>query len=237
MDRYHNTNLFTTQHLSPEVRTLLENSLFPWQAIAQLPQLLHDKIAQVPIHKRIPPGLLPNSVKIYGEDVVIEPGVRIEDFVVIKGPTYLAAGTELRACAYIRGGVFAEKDVLIGHSTEVKNSLLLPQAKMAHQSYVGDSLLGSDVNLGAGTKVANLKLRKTPISLHLTIPSPHATPTTNTIYTQMRKLGAMMADGSATGCNVVTNPGTLFLQGAVALPGKVVGGVVEKTFLSSKKKN
>ena len=243
MDRYCNKNLFALSHLSPPVRTLLlEGSTFPWQAVTGLPQLLCDTIAQVPHNERIAPGTLPDNAQVYGDDVVIEAGVRIEDFVVIKGPTYLRAGAQLRACAYLRGGVWAEPDTLIGHSTEVKNSLLLAGAKMAHHAYVGDSLLGNDVHLGAGTKIANLKLRKTPISLYLRAcdssqeTPAQETPTKKQINTQMRKLGAMMADGSATGCNVVTNPGTLFLKGAIALPGKVVGGVVEKTFLSPNKR-
>ena len=49
------------------------------------------------------------------------------------------------------------KKCMVGHATEVKHSVFLDEAKAKHFAYLGDSILGRDVNLGAGTKCANLR--------------------------------------------------------------------------------
>ena len=46
---------------------------------------------------------------------------------------------------------------VLGHASESKHSLFLPGAKAPHFNYVGDSILGSNVNLGAGVKLSNLR--------------------------------------------------------------------------------
>ncbi len=46
---------------------------------------------------------------------------------------------------------------MVGASTEIKRSILLPHAKAPHLNYVGDSILGSGVNLGAGTILSNFR--------------------------------------------------------------------------------
>ena len=59
--------------------------------------------------------------------------------------------------------------------------------------------MGHETNLGAGTKLANLKFNKK--NVHIKIGE-------DVIDTGTHKLGAILADRAQTGCNVVTNPGT-----------------------------
>jgi bifunctional N-acetylglucosamine-1-phosphate-uridyltransferase/glucosamine-1-phosphate-acetyltransferase GlmU-like protein len=95
----------------------------------------------------------------------------------------------------------------LGHCSEAKNSLFLPRAHAPHFNYVGDSVLGHDVNLGAGTKLSNLAMSsekdpqtgKRP-SIRLIIDGQH-------YDTGLAKMGAILGDGAQTGCNSVLNPG------------------------------
>ncbi len=98
---------------------------------------------------------------------------------------------------------------VVGHVTEVKNSVFFAKAEAGHFAYVGDSLLGRHVNLGAGTKLANLQLRtpaqkegREPYSVILERDG-------ETMDTGLRKLGAVLGDDVEIGCNTVTSPGTL----------------------------
>lgn len=89
---------------------------------------------------------------IIGHNTVIEHGA------MIKGPTIIGNNCEIRSGAYIRGNVIISDNCVIGHSTELKNSILLHNVQVPHFNYVGDSILGHNVHLGAGAIVSNLRL-------------------------------------------------------------------------------
>ena len=89
--------------------------------------------------------------------VFVHETARIGPHAYVQGPAWFGPGTNVGHAAYVRGGVVAVADVNIGHATEVKHSLLLPEAKAPHFNYVGDSVVGSRVNMGAGVKLANFK--------------------------------------------------------------------------------
>jgi NDP-sugar pyrophosphorylase family protein len=128
---------------------------------------------------------------------------------MIKSPAIIGDMSEVRQGAYLRGYCLAGKKCVLGHTTEIKHSIFLNDAKAGHFAYVGDSILGNDVNLGAGTKLANLRF----LPGNITVFSEG-----EPIDTFRRKLGAILGDGCQTGCNSVTSPGTLMAQGAVLMP-------------------
>lgn len=143
--------------------------------------------------------------------VYIEEGCSIEPFSYIKGPCYIGKGTEVRHGAYIRGNCYIGPNSVVGHSTEVKESLFFDGAKAGHFAYVGNSLLGCSVNLGAGTKLANLKLKKNLVYYK----DPESS---KIISSGLNKFGSILGDESQTGCNSVLSPGTLLLPGSSLLP-------------------
>jgi NDP-sugar pyrophosphorylase family protein len=105
----------------------------------------------------------------------------------------------------------------VGHTSELKSALLLNSAKAAHFAYVGDSILGIDCNLGAGTKCANLRLD------HGLVPLRFA----DTVASSgLKKFGAVFGNRAQTGCNAVTNPGTLLLPHAILLPNTTGQGAI-----------
>lgn len=160
----------------------------------------------------------PDAYLIHPEKIFIDEGVIVEPGAYIQGPCVLGKGSVVRHGAYLRGNVITEENCVIGHTTEVKNSIFLKGAKAAHFAYVGDSILGNDVNLGAGTKLANLRMDRKTIYAY--------TQMGEKIDTGRKKIGAILGDGAQTGCNVVTNPGTFLLPSAMLLPLQCGKGVV-----------
>ena len=146
---------------------------------------------------------------ITGSQIAIGKGVLIETGAMVKSPAIIGDYTEVRQGAYLRGYCLAGKRCVIGHTTEVKHSIFLNDAKAGHFAYVGDSILGANSNLGAGTKFANLKFIGGSIHIYLD---------GEWIDTGRKKLGAILADDCQTGCNSVTSPGTLMAKHAVLLP-------------------
>lgn len=193
--------------------SLFENCDFVWQALSRISNYL----ANYPLGKiscDIPKGaFLVNPEKIaIGSGTIIEPGA------YIKGPCIIGENCVVRHGAYIRGDLIAGNQCVIGHDTEVKMSIFLNGAQAAHFAYVGDSILGNRVNLGAGTKCANLRFDHGNIEI---------TVNKERFKTGLRKLGAIFGDDSQTGCNAVTNPGTLFGKNACCYPCTNVNGMIE----------
>lgn len=143
-----------------------------------------------------------------GQGSIVEPGA------LIMGPTIIGDYTEIRQGAYVRGEVIVGHHCVVGHTTEVKHSVLLGESKAGHFSYIGDSLLGK-VNLGAGTKLANLKVF--PSTIKITIDDKK-------YDTGLRKFGAILGDGVETGCNTVTTPGTLVSPEVLCYPNSTLRG-------------
>ena len=151
-----------------------------------------------------------------GTGIIIEAGVRVEAGAYVRGPCLLATGCEVRHGAYLRGNVIAGRGCVLGHATEIKNSVLLNEVKAGHFAYIGDSVLGNQVNLGAGVKLANLKLNtRSSIKIH----HQH-----HGIDTKLRKFGAVLGDRTQIGCNAVTNPGTVLARESRVYPCIAVAG-------------
>ena len=143
------------------------------------------------------------------DQVHIAPGALVEPGALLKGPTYIGPGTEVRQGAYLRGACLVGVGCVVGHTTEMKNSVMLDGAKAGHFAYLGDSILGREVNLGAGTKLANLKI----------VERPYHIKAGDTVYhVARRKFGAILGDNCQTGCNSVTNPGTVLGRGSLVAP-------------------
>jgi len=149
---------------------------------------------------------VPAGVHLLGNRISIAAGCSIEPRAVIVGPAILEEGVQIRTGAYVRQNVLLCAGSLVGAHSEVKGSILLPGAKAPHQAYVGDSILGRDVNLGAGTICSNVKNVGREISFSAG---------GETYHTGLRKFGAILGDGCKTGCNTVLNPGVLMGPGSV----------------------
>ncbi len=160
----------------------------------------------------------------------------VEDNVVIKGNIHLEENSVIKSGTYIEGPVWIGKDCTIGPnsylregtvlcgrnkvgaSTEIKNSILMKDAKAPHHNYVGDSIIGENSNLGSGTKIANLRLDKKKIEV------VHKGVKHNT---ERKKLGAIIGSNVNTGINASINAGTILGNNVKIGPNSLVSGTYE----------
>ena len=152
---------------------------------------------------------IPRGVHLLGERISIGASCRIEPGAVIVGPAVIGDGVVIRTGAYIREYVLLSGTSLVGAHSEIKASILMPGAKAPHQAYVGDSILGRDVNLGAGTILSNVKNIGREVSFRAG---------GKLVHTGLKKFGAVLGDGVKTGCNTVLNPGVLLGRACVTYP-------------------
>jgi len=213
MNRLTSSHFFDLSAYQHEL--LFKDCEYVWEALTSIPLFMEGTSLGV-IEGNISQDaylINPELISI-GEGSVVEPGA------YIKGPCVIGRDCTVRHGAYIRGGLITGNGCVIGHATEIKNSILLDDVHAAHFAYVGDSILGNRVNIGAGTRCANLRLDKQPVAIF---------DDSVRIETGLRKFGVIMGDDAQTGCNAVTNPGTLFGKGMVCYPCKSVGGVLFAT--------
>lgn len=155
----------------------------------------------------------------------------IEENAVLKGLVSIGKGTVVRAGSYIQGPVIIGENCdvgpncfirpgtaigdncHIGSAVEIKNSIVMRGSKVPHHNYIGDSIIGEGCNLGAGTKIANLRLDKKDISVGI-------------VETGRRKFGAILGDEVQTGINTSINVGSLIGDHTCIGPGAIVSGVV-----------
>jgi len=198
--------LFDASRLPPALRILLTPER-PWEVLAALDGF----VAGLSDHRE---GAVHPSAIVEGQ-VVLEAGASIGPFAWVRGPAWIGEGAEIGHAAVVRGGCIMAAGAKIGHASEVKRSLLLPGAKAPHFNYVGDSVLGADVNLGAGVKLANLKNDGSEVHV-------------GEVATGLRKFGAALGDGVQIGCNAVLAPGTIVGAHTIIYAGAVVRGEVPR---------
>jgi UDP-N-acetylglucosamine diphosphorylase / glucose-1-phosphate thymidylyltransferase / UDP-N-acetylgalactosamine diphosphorylase / glucosamine-1-phosphate N-acetyltransferase / galactosamine-1-phosphate N-acetyltransferase len=149
-------------------------------------------------------------------------GTQLEPSAIIKGPTIIGDNCDIRQGAYIRGNTLIGNQCVIGHNTELKNSILMDHTEAGHFNYIGNSIIGSHVNLGAGSKLANLQFRSADEKLKGYINPIHICLDFETLDTGMEKLGAIIGDNVELGCNTIVCPGALIGKDVWVYPGLTV---------------
>ncbi|MDO8683768.1 MAG: glucose-1-phosphate thymidylyltransferase [Armatimonadota bacterium] len=200
-----------------EYDDLFEGCEYVWEAISGIGKFALTYIASRDgngVAGRVMTGahIADTQTVVIGEGTVVEPGAYIE------GPTIIGYDCQIRHGAYIRGNVVIGNNSVVGHATEIKNSIMLNYSQAPHFAYVGDSILGNNVNLGAGTKLSNLPVMsekdnsgKRP-TIKIEIDGKE-------YDTGLVKFGAIIGDESQTGCNVVANPGCIIGKRTLVYPG------------------
>jgi bifunctional UDP-N-acetylglucosamine pyrophosphorylase / glucosamine-1-phosphate N-acetyltransferase len=134
--------------------------------------------------------------------VLVHSAATIEPGAIIKPPAIISAECFVAATAYLRGGVVLDRGVTIGPACEVKSTIVLDSSRLAHLCFVGDSLVGSDVNLEAGVVVANHVNERPEQEITVHIGGQR-------IQTGVVKFGALIGDHCRVGANAVLSPGTV----------------------------
>ncbi len=127
-----------------------------------------------------------------GKNVEIRPGTHIEY------PVAIGDGSVIGPNCFIRRYSTIGKNCKIGNAVEIKNSIIMDHGYVSHLSYVGDSIIGSGCNIGAGAIFANLRLDDKNISVNIN---------NHKIDSDRRKLGAFIGDNVKIAVNVTIMPG------------------------------
>ena len=100
-----------------------------------------------------------NPYVVIGKKTKIGNNVEILPFTYIENAT-LESNVKIGPFSRIRPGSFLSKGSKVGNFVEIKKSKLGQNSKVNHLSYVGDAVIGKDVNIGAGTITCNYDGKK-----------------------------------------------------------------------------
>ncbi len=150
--------------------------------------------------------------------VVVAKGALVKAGAYIEGPVYIGPDARVGPNCYIRASTHIGEGCHVGAASEVKNSILFAHTHAPHHNYVGDSVLGAHVNLGSGTKIANLRLDEREVFVSLSGAR---------VGTGRGKFGAVIGDSVKTGINASINAGSVIGPGAFIGPGARASGTVE----------
>lgn len=180
---------------------------FPWDLL-KIKKELFDKFLEKKIDSSV--QIADNAVikgKVFiGNNIVVKEGA------VINGPCYIGENSIIGNNCVIRPYTNIEKEALIGSNCEIKNSLLGEDVHL-HSNYIGDSILGSGVRIGAGTITANTRIDRKEIKKGF------------------KKLGAIIGDGVKTGIHCSLMPGILIGRDSLIGPHSLVLNNLEKETL------
>ena len=143
-----------------------------------------------------------------GEDYMVKDGVAIHKTaiighnVTIKAPAIICENCFVGSNSYLRNGVFLAPGAKVGISCEVKTSVMLEGSAIAHFNFVGDSIIGHDVNIEAGAILANHYNEREDDTVFVHIDGQR-------LSTGLHKFGSLVGDGCRIGANAVLSPGTL----------------------------
>jgi UDP-N-acetylglucosamine diphosphorylase / glucose-1-phosphate thymidylyltransferase / UDP-N-acetylgalactosamine diphosphorylase / glucosamine-1-phosphate N-acetyltransferase / galactosamine-1-phosphate N-acetyltransferase len=141
-------------------------------------------------------------------DIAIHRSARVEQGAQLKGPVVVGAACFVSASALLRGGVWLSERCAVGPGCELKSSWLGAGSTLAHLNFVGDSVIGRDVNFEAGSIVANHRNERDDKRIRVRIGTALHT-------LAITKFGALVGDHARIGANAVLAPGTLLARGAV----------------------
>lgn len=149
--------------------------------------------------------------------VFVAEDTKIAEGATILAPAIIGHGVEIRPGAYLRGSVIIGDGAVIGNSTEVKNSIIFDGAKLPHYNYVGDSIIGYNAHMGAGSIASNQRLDKAEISIEYDGELQSL---------GLRKMGVLLGDYAEVGCGSVICPGSIIGREAVIYPLSLVKGII-----------
>ena len=168
-------------------------TMSPWQVVGQLQRLVLEAL-----------DMLPPEFHHRSGQVAVHRLAVVDESASMTGPLIISANCHVGAGAVVRAGTWLDEDVTVGPHSEVKSSLIFARSAAAHRNYVGDSVIGQDVNLEAGVVLANHFNERVDKRIFVRIDG-------HTVDTGLTKFGAVLGDGARLGANAVTSPGTLLL--------------------------
>ena len=183
--------------------------VYPWHLLDANEEILKKMKTKIQ-------GTIEKNVTINGT-ILVGKGSTIRSGSYIEGPVVIGTDSKIGPNCYIRPYTTIGNHCHVGNACEVKNSIVMNNSNVPHLNYIGDSIIGQNCNLGAGTTIANLRLDKKNIIVTLN---------GKKIDSKRRKLGMVMGDNVQTGINSSINIGTIIGNNVFIGPGAVIKGEI-----------
>lgn len=188
-----------------------------WAAIPRIRLWIEAALAS---SNRSASGVPERNGIFVGDSVWIGQGTVIMPGACLQGPAWIGEGCRIGPGCWIRENVVIGNGAIVGNSCELKNCVVGEGSEIPHWNYVGDSLLGRRVHLGAGVILSNWRHD------HGEIPVVDDRYPGGRLASGLPKFGAIMGDFSDAGAHAVLNPGSLIGRRSVLYPGTVWRGVL-----------
>ncbi len=179
---------------------------FPWELLPTQEFFMREMTASS-IKGEVEPGAVLKGPIEIGEETIVKAGSYLE------GPVVIGKNCLIGPNCYIRKYTAIGDNCRIGHAVEIKNSIIMANTNVCHLSYVGDSVIGSEVNLGAGFISANVRHDQQKVLSSVK---------GKLFDTGMNKFGTIIADGVHTGVHTSVLPGRKIWPNQTTYPGQVV---------------
>jgi NDP-sugar pyrophosphorylase family protein len=168
----------------------------PWELVAQSAEVVRQLLVG-----------LSHTEYLMSDEIAAHPSSIVERGAVLKGPLILGPRCFVASGAYLRGGCWLAADCIIGPGAELKSTFLFPGARLAHFNFVGDSVLGADVNLEAGSIICNHRNERVDNEVQVRLGG-------RMHRTGRHTFGALVGDGARIGANAVIAPGAILPRAA-----------------------
>jgi bifunctional N-acetylglucosamine-1-phosphate-uridyltransferase/glucosamine-1-phosphate-acetyltransferase GlmU-like protein len=182
-----------SDYISRDAR--FELNLPPWEACSKAAEIVEAQFAG-----------LSASYRMIDRGIAVHHSAVIEQGAILKAPCIIGESCFIGAFAYLRGGVWLDSNVMVGPSAEVKSSFVFGGSSLAHLNFVGNSVIGRNVNIEAGAVLANYRNEREAREIICFDGRQY-------IRTGQDKFGALVGDGCRIGANAVLAPGTILARG------------------------
>lgn len=182
------------EHLGEVIgKEAFEGVAYPWEALRRKDDRLFQ-FQKSTIEGSIHPTAVVEGLVYIGKGVVIDP------YAVIHGPVIIQDHTLVRSHALVRPFSVIGRNCVIGHGSEVKNSILMDEVKVASLCFVGDSILGYGARLGSFTVTENRRFDQKEVTFKVK---------GQIFQSGTDKMGCVVGDFARTGGGCLIGPGTL----------------------------
>jgi len=181
-----------------------------WEVLPRIGGYLRENLRSAQLGQAHGQAVIEGDVFV-GEGTVIEAGA------LIRGPAWIGRNCRIGHGTTLRGDVIVGDDCVVGHAVELKNAVLFNGCDVPHFNYVGDSVLGHRVHLGAGAMLSNYRLIRGNVNVRTA---------SGRLDSGLAKFGALIGDRTEIGCNAVLNPGAVIGRDCLLYPNVTFTGVL-----------
>ena len=195
-------------------KEVFEGCIYPWEALTNIKLFLQREVVEKDLH--VNKAEVGEFCSIKG-NYFIDEGTVIHQNVTIEGPVMIGKNVEIQSGALIRPGSIIGDNCVVGHGSEIKNTIMQNKSKVASLAFAGDTILGKSTRIGSGIILANRRFDQKNIVIKIN---------GEKIDSGRDFFGAIVGDSSRIGANAATLPGTMIGPYTWILPTLQVRGFI-----------